>query len=398
MTIQVEDVEYCKIKVNYTADPGTILEKEKEILKQFKNVKIPGFRSGKAPDYAIKSKYYKEIKNAVARELVSDAYDQTLFETKIKPIGFPQNLDTKFDGKSFSCELLFMVKPDFELIDIKNIEIPKPHQEKTDGQLVEEILQNLRVQNGEVAPYEENDAVQLGDKVTMDVVFDDGSEPKNGILYQVGSNEIPGLDNEIVSMVPGEERKVSLVDNKTATVTLHMGMRTVLAPLSDELAQKCNLKNLEELRRTVEGIAANQNKKTQDMAVGNQLKAVLVEKHDFKVPQWLNLMEAQDQARKANKDWNLLTDEEKADLNVAAEKNVKFALILDSIRTANPECELSEQEVIQMLAQKLQAGGITDVNDYLTKAQKSGHLVAMVASLRNEYSFQWAVNNVKLVE
>lgn len=396
--LTTEEVEYCKLKVCFSAEPETVAEKEKEVLKQFKDVKIPGFRKSKAPDHAIKARYYKEIKNAVGRELVAEAYEQTLFETKIKPIGYPQTSEIKFDGKNFSCELLFMKKPDFQLVDIKSIEIPKPHQEKTDGELVEKMLQELRVQNGDVAPYEENDTVQMGDKVTMDVIFEDLNENKEGILYQVGLNEIPGLDEAIVSMVPGEERKVSLVDNKTATVTLHMGMRNTPCALDDALAIKCNLKTLEELRRAVEGIAAKQNKKMRDMAISTQLKALLVEKHDFIVPNWLLLMESQDLARKNEKDWDTLSDEEKSELNVAAEKNVKFALILDSIRTDNPECELSEQEVIQLLSQKLQQAGVQDVNGYLGQAQKSGHLVAMVASIRNEYAMQWAINNVKLVE
>lgn len=398
MSLTSEETEYCKLKVNYTAEPEVIAEKEKEILKQFKDFKMPGFRKGKAPDHAIKSKYYKEIKNAVARELVAHAYDDSLFELKIKPIGYPQTNELKFDGKNFSCELLFMKKPDFQLIDIKSIEIPKPHQEKTDIELAEKMLQELRLQNGDVSPYQDGDAVQMGDKVTMDVIFEDVNENREGILYQLGSNEIPGLDNEILAMVPGEERKVTLVDGKNATVNLHMGMRTVPCALNDELAQKVGLKTLEELRRAVDGIAGNQNKKMRDMAVGNQLKAILVDKHDFVVPTWLTLMESQDIARKQQNDWSLLTDEEKSELNVTAEKNVKFALILDSIRTDHPECELGEQEVIQMLSQKLQANGVQDSNAYLQQAQKSGHLMAMVASLKNEYCFQWAVDNVKLVE
>jgi len=398
MSLTSEETEYCKLLVKYTAEPEVIAEKEKEILKQFKDVRIPGFRKGKAPDHAIKSKYYKEIKNAVARELVAVAYDDTLFTTKIKPIGYPQTSELKFDGKNFSCELLFMKKPDFQLVDIKSLEIPKPHQEKTNEELAEKMLQELRIQNGDVSPYGDNDTVQIGDKVTMDVIFEDVSENREGILYQVGSNEIPGLDNEILAMVPGEERKVALVDGKKATVTLHMGMRIVPCALDDALAQKCNLQTLEELRKAVDGIAGNQNKKMRDMAVGTQLKAVLVEKHDFAVPTWLTLMESQDIARREGKDWSTISDEEKAELNIAAEKNVKFALILDSIRTDNPECELSEQEVIQLLSQKLQANGVQDYNGYLQQAQKSGHLVAMVASIRNEYAFQYAVDNVKLVE
>ena len=171
MTVQCEEVDYCKVKVKYVADPSLVEEKKNEAVRLLKksNVQLPGFRMGQATDLAIRVHMKKQIDQMVTRELVSDAFTETLFETKMKPIGYPDVHSTRLDGRHFECEMTFAKKPEFELQQYTGFEIPKPHLEMTAAEGAEKLLQELRTVHGDVVTYGADDFVQEGDKITMDI-------------------------------------------------------------------------------------------------------------------------------------------------------------------------------------------------------------------------------------
>ena len=92
--IKYEELEYCRSKVFYNADLDKVRSKRADILKQFcdlsKNTQVPGYRKGKAPPHIIRMTYRKQIEDALKRDMVSVAYDDIVFETKIKPIFYPK--------------------------------------------------------------------------------------------------------------------------------------------------------------------------------------------------------------------------------------------------------------------------------------------------------------------
>ena len=90
MEVQVNEVDYCKLEVQYSADPDVVESKRDEVMQSLKKIKIPGFRKGKAPESAIKMKMSKEIATTVIEHMKAQAYDDVVFETEIKPIAYPQ--------------------------------------------------------------------------------------------------------------------------------------------------------------------------------------------------------------------------------------------------------------------------------------------------------------------
>lgn len=396
--LEINEVEYCKVNVKYTADPAVVLEKTEEAIKQLKKLPVPGFRPGKATNLAIKARYKLKIEDWVKREMSNVAAEDCIFETKMQPIGAPQVLDLKFDGKNFNCEFLFLKKPDFELKEVKGLEIPKPHQATNQAGYVEKMLQELRVQHGDSIPYTDADFVQIGDVVTMDYKTSDAGE--EGMLYTVGSNLLPEFDDNIVGMSAGETREFKLsINEKTDSVsaTIHMGMKKVPCALDDSLAAKLGIENLNKLREVVEGVATNRLKQDSDSQIANQIKIRLLDMHSFEVPQFLLTMELQDIAKKANLTLDSLSDEEKEDLTTRAKDSIKFALILDSIRQKEPESDLSDQEVLNLIRQRV-AGKVPNVEAFLMDMQNKGNLIGSIAQIRNEVALQFLIDNAKLVE
>lgn len=413
MEIECKEIEYCKLQVHYEADSDVVAEKRNESTNKLKDLKIPGFRKGKAPLEVLKSKFKKDIDEWVKREMLAVAYDDVVFETKIKPIGYPQCLTSNLAGTKFVCDLIFLKKPEFELKDYKEIEVPKPHQPMKKNEMAEQIIQDLRVKFGDPTPYEDDDFVEKGDKVTMDLVtkindevLDDAS--KMGMLYEVGSQaSFAELDDNLMGMAPGDEREFNMAlpesfgeyagKEATITVTVHMGMKVAPAPLDDELAKKAGCENYEDLRTKATMAAESKIQSVDQALIANQLTKKLVAAHDFEVPSWLISMETQQLASRNGIKAEEISDDMQEQYRENAIENVKFALILDSIREAEPEAALTEQEAAETVKRQLMQR-TPDAEQIFVEAQKNGQLVGMIANLKNQFTLQWLTGQAKLVE
>lgn len=102
-------------------------------------------------------------------------------------------------------------------------------------------------------------------------------------------------------------------------------------------------------------------------------------------------------AQKSNVNLSEATDEVKAELTEKAKNSIKFALILDSIRIADPTSDLTDEEVINMLKARL-ANQVQDVDAYLMEMQKNGQLIGIVSQIRNETTLQYLIDNAKLID
>lgn len=399
MKVTTEDLEYCKVKVNYTASSEVVKKKIKEAISQLRGLQVPGFRPGKATDLAIKVRFKDRIKQWVEREMLNHANDDVLFETKMKPLSRPQIESHILDGNSFSAEMVYMKKPEFQLQQYKGIEVPEPHIEKTVDDLAEHIFEQIRNQNSDSRPYNDDEFVQNGDTVTLDYELSNGTK-EEGQLYKVGEKLYPEFDENLFGMVPGDNREFDLeIEGKIVTVkvNLHMGMKSVPAALDDELAKRCGVKSFVELNETVQNIAKSQYRSVRDEMIGNQIKLRLVSDHDFEAPTWLVTMEAQHVAMQEGLKWAELAEDAKENYLNRAKDNVKFTLILDSIRDAEVETELSDNEAINMIKQTLRQKGLQDPESWIQKAQKDGSLYGLVAKAKNDYTMQWLIDNVKVV-
>jgi len=405
MQIETEELEFCKIKVNYTADTDVVIGKQQEAVKQLRKLPVPGFRPGKATDTAIKIRYKDKIKDWVSKEMLQQANDDILFETKMRPIGDHQVQDLKLKDNEFSCELVYLKKPDFELGKYQELEIPEPHLETTVDDLREQMLQKLREQHGSLRPYEENDFVQAGDAITLDyAIYENDASGKvlkeeTGAVYNVGSNALPGgFDDNLVGMTAGEKREFPLMGNAFAVVTMHAGSKKEPCPLDDELAKKLGVESFEKVRSEVNASAERQLKGQRDQMISVQIKNQLVNSHDFEVPPWLLSMEAQQIAMQEGVKWEGLEEEAKEKFLKRAKDQIKFTLIMDSITLAEPEIQLSDEEAIQLVDKRLQMMGVPNTRQFIVESSQNGRLASLVANLRNDYAMQWLVDHAKIVE
>lgn len=113
-------------------------------------VKIPGFRPGKAPRNVIEMHYGKEaVKEEAFNVVVNRAYQTALTQEKLMPVSDPSVNDEKaaFDsfeeGKDLNLEIKVTLKPEPELGEYKGLHVDKKDAAVSDED-VDKALDELR--------------------------------------------------------------------------------------------------------------------------------------------------------------------------------------------------------------------------------------------------------------
>jgi len=415
MEIEIKEVENCKLEVVYTADAGEILEKRGEILKHFKKAPVPGCRPGKASLDAIKIHYRTQIEESLKRALAEDAYHNTIFEKELKPHGAPMFNSANMINGGFECKFNMNVKPKFGLTTYRDFEIPKPVQDMTVSDLSQKMMQELRIHFGEAVPYDEDDFVQKGDNVILDYVGSvDGEENENlsakGEMLTVGSSQLASFDDNLLGMNLGETREFDLVvpneglpslAGKTVhfKVNISMGSKLVPAALDDEFARKLGKEDLAELKDFVTKTAMAKTEHIHHNKLTEQVANLLLENHKFEAPNWLVLSEAQYLVNNSKMDWEKLADADKEQYMKMAEKNVRISLILDRIRDEEPEAQLSDEEVFEIVKQNItKSNAQATPDEIIQEMNKTGYLQILFSRIRDEYTLDFIVKTSKIIE
>lgn len=214
METVVEPLEGNKIKLSVTID-----EQEFEVAldatyrKMAREVRIPGFRPGKAPRRILEARLGKETARAEAiRGSLAGYYNDALKEHDVDAIAPPQIDITagEHDGP-VSFDAIIEVRPNVKLAGYGGLHVTIPNPALTDED-VQAQLDKLRTNDGQLT--EVDRPATTGDQVTIDVKVtrpstpdDDGDNERTteDLLYQVGSGTLGSeLDEHLLGAVVGD--------------------------------------------------------------------------------------------------------------------------------------------------------------------------------------------------
>ncbi|MCH9691440.1 MAG: trigger factor [Gammaproteobacteria bacterium] len=216
MQVSIETVSAIgrRLTVNL---PAEIVEKEVEtrLRKAAKTVRINGFRQGKVPLKVVRQRYGRDIRQEALGEVVNRSFLEALKQEQISPVG-PPNIEAKnlTEGENLEYVASFEVYPEVTLADFSDVKVERPIVEIND-QDVENMIELLQKQQ---ANWQEREGkAQQGDRVVIDYVgrTKDGEEFEGGTAtaqqLELGSGTmIPGFEEGIVDMAPGEERDINV--------------------------------------------------------------------------------------------------------------------------------------------------------------------------------------------
>jgi trigger factor len=414
MQISINETSPCELTVHYECGSEQIDAKMADVLKSFEKAPVRGFRPGSKPSLdAIKMQYRQQINEALKRALAEQSFHDTLFEHNIKPLGTPNFTNLSLLANKFSCDFSLRKKPDFELQPYKDLTIPKQPMSQSINDMAQQMLQELRVKCGDVIPFTSDDTVQMGDSIVIDYQAFDGEislDNLNGVQQTlvVGKIGLPGFDDALLGMKLDEERSFDILipegglpsvvgKNIKFVVKLSSAAKITPCPLNDELAVRIGQKDYQALFDMITAAASNRHTEMLRSAHLKQLTAHLVADNQIAVPHWLTLSEAQYLAASAQLQWDALSIEDKERFLQAAEGNVKLSLILDKIREVEPEAQLSDYEVLEMVKQNAVKTG-QDPNQVLESLNTNGSLTILASRIRDEYTLDFVLKHTNITE
>ncbi len=333
---------------------------EQKLNDVAKNVKLPGFRPGKAPKEMLKQKYRTSVMGEALDEIVRDAADQVVKENKLKLALRPNISITKFDeGKDIEFDIEAEILPEIKVGDFSEIKVEKLMAE-VPAEEVEKALQYLVSSRRETAKIEDAaHQAAKGDTLIIDFVGSiDGVEfpggKGNDYPLELGSGTfIPGFEDQLIGAKAGDkvEVKVKFPEDYHAkelagkdsvfAVTVKEMREPKAVELNDEFAKSIGEESLDSLKESIKNRIKADYENTSKLKLKRNLLDKLDEAYKFDVPESLveeefKSIEAQ---YKRAKELNQLDEHEKntpeeelmKEYKKIAERRVKLGLLLSEV-------------------------------------------------------------------
>lgn len=418
MKSTVEQLSPTRVRINVEV-PFAELEPDfqrayKELAKQ---VRLPGFRPGKAPAKLLEARIGRE---AMLDQIVNDAlpsrYGQAVAESDVQPLGRPNIEVTK---KEYGQDLQFTaevdIRPKISLPDLSALTVSVDPIEIGEDD-VDAELQSLRTRFGTLTAVDR--PVAVGDVVSIDLSATvDGEDIPNaaaeGLSHEVGSGRlIAGLDDAVVGLSADESRvfTAKLAAGEHAgqeaqvTVTVRSVKERELPEPDDEFAQLASeFDSIDELRASLSDQVRQAKRARQAEQIRNATIDALLEQVDVPLPE--SYVQAQfdsvlhsalsglnhDEAR-----FNELLVEQgssraafDAEARTASEKDVKRQLLLDALAD-ELQVQVGQDDLTERLVTTSRQYGI-EPQQLFGYLQERNQLPTMFADVRRELAIRAAV-------
>lgn len=418
MKSTVEQLSPTRVRINVEV-PFAELEPDfqrayKELAKQ---VRLPGFRPGKAPAKLLEARIGRE---AMLDQIVNDAlpsrYGQAVAESDVQPLGRPNIEVTK---KEYGQDLQFTaevdIRPKISLPDLSALTVSVDPIEIGEDD-VDAELQSLRIRFGTLTAVDR--PVAVGDVVSIDLSATvDGEDIPNaaaeGLSHEVGSGRlIAGLDDAVVGLSADESRvfTAKLAAGEHAgqeaqvTVTVRSVKERELPEPDDEFAQLASeFDSIDELRASLSDQVRQAKRAQQAEQIRNATIDALLEQVDVPLPE--SYVQAQfdsvlhsalsglnhDEAR-----FNELLVEQgssraafDAEARTASEKDVKRQLLLDALAD-ELQVQVGQDDLTERLVTTSRQYGI-EPQQLFGYLQERNQLPTMFADVRRELAIRAAV-------
>jgi len=209
-TVETTDTHTVKLTIEV---PPEQVDKDLDLTYRAiaREVKIPGFRPGKAPKPLIDAQVGRDV---VLEEFVNLSvpgyFREAVSDEDLAPIGDPEvDVEQLEPGKSFIFTATVEVRPRLELTkaDYEGVKVLRPSTQPTEAD-IESWIERLQRQFAELEPVDR--PAQETDLLTVSMSATRGGEPIDGLtrdeyLYSVGSGEFgETMDAKLPGTKPGD--------------------------------------------------------------------------------------------------------------------------------------------------------------------------------------------------
>jgi trigger factor len=365
MRINKSIISDTEVKLTITADEAFMAKTKEHVLKhKVQEMKLPGFRPGKAPLALVEKQVDPNVMQSdFLDEAVNRLYSEAMKAEGLRAVANPTvNLKKFVPYTDLEFEATVEVLGEAKIADYKKIKKAlKPLPVTAED--IAGVIKTLQIRLAEKT--EVDRAAKDGDEVVMDFEGTDakgvainGADAKDYPMI-IGSNSlIPGFEPNLIGMKAGSEKSFDVtfpsdyqstaLAGKKATfkVKVHKVNELRQPKVDDELAAKSGpFKTLKELKEDIKKQLAFERENEARKTLENELVSEIAKKSKLAVPKTLiddQIQRNEDEERRnlayRGQTWQEhlkedgVTEEEHRDRNrPAAEESIKAGLVLAEI-------------------------------------------------------------------
>lgn len=182
-----------------------------------RDMRLPGFRKGKAPPSLIIQRVGREaVLQQALRDSLPEWYERALLSSGVNPVGDPSIEVTSVpddEGEPLSFQFEVGVRPPAELGEYKGLEVGRPETDVPDDVLereLERLRENFARLEDVERPAAKGDFVLVDFRGTIDGEPFDGGEAHDELVELGGGRLIEGFEEQLVGASAGEQREVKI--------------------------------------------------------------------------------------------------------------------------------------------------------------------------------------------
>jgi trigger factor len=308
MNLKKEKLSDSRVKLTITAETSDMVDVKTDVVKKLgRELKIQGFRAGKAPENIVeKSLDQNRLQSEFIDAVINKLYGEALKKENIRPVDRPEVNVTKFVPFS---NLEFVIEVDhigdIVLPDYKTLLVDKPTK-TVSAKNIDEVIDQLAVRDASKKKVPR--AAKDTDEVTIDFSGVDAKtgEPIKGadgkdFPLVLGSNTfIPGFEPELIGLkeaakksfdivFPGNYQVAALQNRKVTFSILVKDVKEMSKPkIDDAFAKKIGpFKTLLELKADIKKQLQVERDRETRAKYENDLVLAIAEKTKVSIPKVL---------------------------------------------------------------------------------------------------------------
>ncbi|HEX4839136.1 MAG TPA: trigger factor [Rhabdochlamydiaceae bacterium] len=339
----------CKVELEVQAGPSIAQAAHRRAVKTIgKEVTLPGFRKGKAPEALVEKNYPKQIDGEWQKAIADLA-----FQDSIKLINIPLlNNEPKvsYNMKSHSMEgssllLFFETEPTIPQINPKDITLKAVERPAVNDDKVNETMRQLQLFFAEWRKMDR--PIQENDFVILDVDVIDEEPPRKlfaDVRFEVTDRSMAKWMKELILgrhqgeilegvSVPDEDASQKDKENlkpKKVRVDIKVVEEATVPEFTDEFARRLGAPSVDVMRQNVQQLLDRKADGHVQEKLREEVSDILLEKYPFDVPMSLIDREVRFRMQQLLQDqeylrhWNSMTPEaKKRSVSSVAEQSQK---------------------------------------------------------------------------
>ncbi len=409
VTFTIERKPECMVEYNVKSSPDVVKKARKGAIKSVsKEVSLPGFRKGRAPDNLIVKKFAEPLDEQWQKAIADETFRECQKLAHTPLLSNDAQISFKIIKHSLEAgaemTYTFETEPDVPEIDLSNIEIEEIKRDAVDTGKLDSTLGDIQMFFAEWEKVPDR-AVQEGDFAAVNVDIIEEDPPQKALqdarfevskikmakwMYDLAIGMKAGDSREGVSEADAnasEEDKKAMPPKKVR-MTLIAVEQAKLPSIDDALAQKMGAKNVNEMKGNLEKLLNKQADEHIQRGYREQMSEFLLDHYPFELPKTLLQKETQFRIKQLVNDPDfqkklmaMNEDERKMainDIQVQGERAVRLFYISKKI-IQDQKISVSPSEVHQEVKTPMEAM-FSDQSDVYTAKEESQEQKAIAMS------------------